>query len=218
MNKVNINFSLKSLPTDLLNHINYYDNGSTNVKCTLQSFKNSLEHNLLLINKLIEESENIINISCHPNNILLEFNSNNIMNKFINDGTVKIISDNYDGIDDDLIPLVDLSEEETNQDRLNRIINMTNRDNSGGLFGTSDDDDEEISDDDPLLHDLLRNQNDTSSIFNKYTNLIGNVIDDSDDSDDSNDSDSSNNSDNLDGSDDLDDLDDSDNIDNLFVG
>ncbi|AEJ34755.1 hypothetical protein MIMI_R514 [Acanthamoeba polyphaga mimivirus] len=112
MNKVNINFSLKSLPTDLLNHMNYYDNGSTNVKCTLQSFKNTLEHNLLLINKLIEESENITNVLCHPNNILLEFNSNNVMNKLINDGTVKIINDNYDGTDDDLIPLVDLSEEE----------------------------------------------------------------------------------------------------------
>ncbi|AKI81189.1 hypothetical protein [Acanthamoeba polyphaga mimivirus] len=200
---------MKSLPTDLLNHMNYYDNGSTNVKCTLQSFKNTLEHNLLLINKLIEESENITNVLCHPNNILLEFNSNNVMNKLINDGTVKIINDNYDGTDDDLIPLVDLSEEETNQDRLNRIINMTNRDNSGGLFGASDDDEEEISDDDLLLHDLLGNQNDTSSIFNKYTNLIGNVIDNSDNSSDSDDSDS------LDGSDDLND---SDNVDNLFVG
>ncbi|AKI80247.1 hypothetical protein QJ850_gp452 [Acanthamoeba polyphaga mimivirus] len=191
--------------------MNYYDDGSTNVKCTLQSFKNTLENNLLLINKLIEESENIINVSCHPNNILLEFNSNNIMNKFINDGTVKIISDNYNDSDDDLIPLVDLSEEETNQDRLNRIINMTNRDNSGGLFGTSDDDEEEISDDDPLLHDLLKNQNNTLSIFNKYTNLIGNVIDDSDNSDDSDDSDNSDNPD------DPEDLDDSDNVDNLFV-
>lgn len=138
-----INFDYNGPTCDYLNSLQINANGTVNVKCTLQSFKILLEKNLNIINQLITKSEYISDMTAYDlNNILIIFNNKTECAKLLAE---KVITDNLitepsesigsigsigsiERIDPEL--LTNSDNEETNNNRLTLVNNLTIQDSS----------------------------------------------------------------------------------------
>uniref|UniRef100_A0A6G6ABP0 Uncharacterized protein n=1 Tax=Borely moumouvirus TaxID=2712067 RepID=A0A6G6ABP0_9VIRU len=121
-----INLTYDGPYNDIVNLASYYEDGTMNVKYTLLSLKNLLLQNVNVIDKLLENNM-VKNITIGDVKISVEIESVEHFEKLVEDEVLvteeeEIFTD-YSG------------EIETNQDRLNRVLNMTNINETEIIFG-----------------------------------------------------------------------------------
>ncbi|AGF85181.1 hypothetical protein QJ854_gp601 [Moumouvirus goulette] len=145
-----INFTYGGPYNDIISSASYYDDGTINTKYTLLSLKNLLLHNVNIINKLLE-NDGVKNIMVNNIDISVEVDSNESYEQLIKDDILineaEIFSD-YSG------------EIETNQDRLNRVLNMTNINETENIFG------HEINNEDIFNSDSENSDSDSNELLN----------------------------------------------------
>lgn len=127
-----INLTYDGPYNDIVNSASYYEDGTMNVKYTLLSLKNLLLQNISVIDKLLENN-GIKNIIINDINISVVMESTECFEKLVKDEV--LVNEEEDNFPDYS------GEIETNQDRLNRVLNMTNTNETEIIFG------QEINDD-----------------------------------------------------------------------
>lgn len=188
-----INFTYQSPCEDmeLLKGIN--PDNSLNIKYTLISQRNMLQHNIDLLNKLIDNCNVISNLaSTEYNTVRIEIDSPlhakelvelDIIKKLSNDNDSENETDNIDFFDQN---------QETNQDRLAMINNLVNQNDNNSIFDDTCDSDslDNSSNSDPGTID---DEDNIKLLISKYTAImkLQRKLDESDESDESCDSDSS---------------------------
>lgn len=178
-----INFNYNSPHEDVENCLGFNPDGSINIRYTLESLKNLLQENLQIVNELIDNVDEIQSVTpIGYNRVELVTNTNSLLDKLLEKNIVTVVTN--EEIEDQMDDLSDLniSDEETNNDRLNIINNLTNLNNAQILSIEKNSDTEQESDSDELIED----EKNATSIINKYSDFIQK----SEDSDSNNNSDS----------------------------
>ncbi|XWV24776.1 hypothetical protein QJ856_gp1007 [Tupanvirus deep ocean] len=163
-----INFTYKSPHQDVESVMGFNSDGSVNIKYTLISLRNLLHHNINLINKLIEKSENITNIIPIGYGVVgVNVNSPTLTQDLIDENVLTKLSETME--DEVEIGEFNFSdEEETNQDRLNVVNNLTNHNDTNNIFNNDLTD----SDTDSETDDIIDDEKNTKSILSKYIGII----------------------------------------------
>lgn len=181
-----INFNYNSPHEDVENCLGFNTDGSINVQYTLASLKNLLQENLEIVDELIANVDDIQTITpIGYNRIEIVTDTDVLLEKLLEKNIVCVrTNDEVEEIEDQMDELSDLniSEDETNNDRLNIINNLTNRNNIQVFSNDKNSDTEQDSDSDELIAD----EKNATSIINKYSDFIQN----SQNTDSNNDSDS----------------------------
>lgn len=118
-----LNLNYKNPASDYINSIGYNSKGEVNIPFTLLEWQKRLEHNLQIIQKLSEQSHLISHLTPLENGGVEVF--------------FNVPMDNSDFVLDNVLIREDADyiyepPEETNQDRLNYVLNITNNDSSSG--------------------------------------------------------------------------------------
>ena len=165
MQSAYINFTYNSPHEDIESSLGFNNDGSINVKYTLNTMKNILTYNLSIINKLLDKVDTIKNIeSVGYNKIEIAITSKNDFENLIKDN-VLFTQPIIDQPDENDINFSD--DEETNQDRLNMINNMVNKNDFQAIFDKHSD-----SESDKESDDIISDEKNTKSILSKYSNFI----------------------------------------------
>ena len=159
-NQYRINLSYESPKQDLQEHLGLNTDGTINVKYTLLSWRNMLLSNINILNSLIENSDSIESIiPLSTNEILIECTVTDVATDLLNKQSL---------VSADIQPEQYIfDDDETNQHRLNLINNLTNYNESDGIFSTSNDSDSE-SEGDELIDDKKNRDN----LISKYSKLV----------------------------------------------
>ncbi|AZL89233.1 hypothetical protein QKC54_gp0602 [Megavirus baoshan] len=177
-----IKFNYEGPSIDIKNCSGSYSDGTINTKYTLQSLKNLLQNNIKVIDKLLSLNDHVGNLIVCDDDVTIEITSDDIFTQLVNEEILLNINR-----DDDIHSS---NETETNQDRLNRILNMTNINESDNIFGNvSDNSDLDDSDDidDTELNYLPTDQRALKFIVDSFDKLV--KFDPTQDSDSDSDSD-----------------------------
>ena len=171
-----INLTYTSPSEDIENFLSINPDGSINAKFTLLSMKGLLSKNLAIINKLIDESDHIIDIiPINYNLVEIKIDSTEKVNELIENET---LINNPDTFSDEQNEEFGFDNLETNQDRYNMIKNLINYHDMENIFDEkSSCESDTDSDDDAIISDK-RNY---LSVLNKYSMLINESNIDSDD-------------------------------------
>ncbi|XWV26017.1 hypothetical protein QJ857_gp1063 [Tupanvirus soda lake] len=163
-----INFTYKSPHQDIESVMGFNSDGSVNIKYTLISLRNLLSHNINILNKLIEKSENITNIIPIGYGVVgINIDSPTITQYLLDENILTKMSENME--DEVEIGEFNFSDdEETNQDRLNIVNNLTNHNDTNNIF----DNDLSESDSDSESDDIIDDEKNTKSILSKYIGII----------------------------------------------
>lgn len=166
-----INFTYKSPTEDVQNCIKGSEE-AIDVNATLLALRGLLKHNIAIIDNLMQKSTHIININPIGYGLVeIDIDSNSAIENLIEN---KVISNMTNEFQREEIEELQLNNEETNQDRLNRINNMVNQFDPV-LFGENTDSE---SDTDDIVDDISN----INVLVNKYNSLINNqYYDDSSD-------------------------------------
>jgi len=175
----NINFTYDSPRQDIQNCTGQNPDESVNIKYTLITLRNLLLENVDIVNKLIEKSNNITDIT-HANygKIKITFNSKEEFETLFNE---KILTacpnlDNSDIEEEQLdvqnngeLVIEHFSDHETNNDRLTMINNVLNQDDTLIMFDKGSDSDSESH---PSSDEIISDEQNMKSIIDKYMDLI----------------------------------------------
>lgn len=165
-----INFTYKSPHQDIDSVTGINSDGSVNVKYTLLALRELLSNNLIIINKLIDKSNNITNISPVGYGVI----SINIDSPIVTQNLIEnnIIKKTIEKMEDDVAEnyFVFSDEEETNNDRLNIVKNLVTQNDVDDIFDNNNNDSE--SDYNSESDDLIGDDNNTKSILDKYIDII----------------------------------------------
>ncbi|AUV58570.1 hypothetical protein [Bandra megavirus] len=162
-----IKFNYEGPSTDVVNCTGSYSDGTINTKYTLQSLKNLLQNNIKIIDKLLSLNDHVNNLVVCDDDVTVEITSDDIFTQLVNEDILLNVNQDEDNIHYS-------NEIETNQDRLNRIINMTNTNESDNIFGdVSSDTDLDDSDDidDTELNYLPTDQRALKFIIDNFDKL-----------------------------------------------
>ena len=144
---------------------------TVNINFTLITLRDHLLKNVEIVNKLLENTENITDINpVGINTIGIKINSNTTSQKMLEEGVIVDhihFQDSDSSTDSNLIFSDD--DKETNTDRLAIINNLTNTDNSKYIFSEYSNDDSNESDQKDILIDDKQN---IKNILDKYANII----------------------------------------------
>lgn len=165
-----INLTYKSPYEDFENLNGFYPDGKTNINYSLLAMRNLLLDNVNTINQLLEVSENISDIiPIGYGMIEVKINMPDVLQKLVNTNvlTESIIGVGSEELGADEIRFSD--DEETNQDRLGRINNLTNQNDIPVDF------DESYTDSDSESDGLIDDENSKKSIINKLNDIINNI-------------------------------------------
>lgn len=163
-----IKFNYEGPSIDIKNCSGSYSDGTINTKYTLQSLKNLLQNNIKIIDKLLSLNDHVGNLVVCDDDVTIEITSDNIFSELVNEEILSNINQ-----DDNNIHYS--NEIETNQDRLNRVFNMTNINESNNIFGNvTDSSDLDDSDDvdDTELNYLPTDQRALKFIVDNFDKLI----------------------------------------------
>lgn len=142
MNTINLTYN--GPQEDMISVLGYNTDKSVNVKFSLLNFKNLLTDNIFVINKLIDNADNIKDIKFTDNGkIRIILNDNAVEQKLIEE---KILVDDTVIEEDDIY-----SDEEPNYLRLDNLYNIINRNNFN--LNHDESDSESASSDDELISD-----------------------------------------------------------------
>jgi hypothetical protein len=171
-----INLTYKSPEEDIGNSIGFNPDGSVNVKYTLLSLRELLTQNLSVINKLIEKTDNISDIIPIAYGMVgIKINSPTVLKNLLDNN---ILIEHVENTEEPIIDELNFSEEEeTNQERLNMINNLTNQNDSQIIFNK---DIESDTDTDSETDDILDDGPNTKSILDKYIGVINDQDSDED--------------------------------------
>jgi len=185
-----MNLTYKSPNEDIENCTGMNPDGSVNAKFTLLSMRELLTKNIAVVNKLLENVENITDIIPVGYGLVeTKINSQTILKNLIENGTL-IKPPEYTDMNEFQIDDLEFSDgEETNQDRLNMVNNLVNQQDTQSDFGRNLDSD---SDSDTESDDLIDDKKNTQSILDKYNRIINDAINSDDDTNDFSDYDSDN--------------------------
>lgn len=175
--KMYINLSYKSPYEDIEQLMGFNPNGTTNVKFTLLALHNHLMENISVVNKLLENVENITDILPLGFNIIeIKINSQIVLKKLLENGclTQKDINIESEETIDNNLSFSD-DDKETNNDRLSMINNISNTDNFKHIFDENSDPENSNS------NDLIDDEKNIKNILTKYANIM-NQNDDSESS------------------------------------
>ena len=179
-----IKFTYKSPCEDVDACCGFNSDGSINVKYTLATLREMLLQNVSIIDKLLEKSENITTINPIGYGVVqATVNSDPVLRTLLDDNVLHNAPENADNENEYNNYLNEFhfsDDEETNQDRLNMVNNMTNQNDSQTIFNKDSDSDSDSGSE----SDIIDDENNTKSILDKYNNILNaNRSDDSSDSD-----------------------------------
>nr|WBF70640.1 hypothetical protein [Megavirus caiporensis] len=163
-----IKFNYEGPSVDVVNCTGLYSDGTINTKYTLQSLKNLLQNNIKIIDKLLSLNDHVSNLVVCDDDVTVEITSNDIFTQLINEEIILNVNQDEENIHF-------TNETETNQDRLNRILNMTNVNESENIFGdASSDTDLDDSDDvdDTEINYLPTDQRALRFIIDNFDKLV----------------------------------------------
>ena len=160
-NQYILNLSYKSPQDDFQEHLGINTDCTINIKYTLLSMRNMLQQNVEVLNKLIDNCQNINSIVPISNlELLIDCETN--VSEYLLNNNVLISTD---------IPQEQytLDHNETNEQRLNLIYNLTNINESDGIFSTSNlsDSDSECESD-----ELVSDKRNLNNLISKYDKII----------------------------------------------
>lgn len=164
-----INFSYSSPHDDVAKSTGINSDGTVNVKYTLLTLKNLLMENVEKINKLLENTDKISDISVAGyNQIQVSIYTETDANQLKDSGIIvsNLISDNVDEFE---FP----EPEETNHERFQMLHNITNPDVVGIIDSTSVDSDA-MKDVSEQKDDVIYDEKNLESIIKKYQILMSN--------------------------------------------
>lgn len=162
-----INFTYKSPCEDIENMMGFNPDGSININYTLVSLRDMLSHNIELINKLLENTNNITNIDPIGYGIVqIDIRSPSSEN-LINDNVLVKNIQLEEEVNIDTLTLSD--EEETNNDRLSMVNNLINQNNSGIILNKNLESNSES--DDESSDNIIDDNENMKSIINKYNGI-----------------------------------------------
>lgn len=178
-----INLTYISPHEDIEKSLGLNSDGTVNAKYTLICMKELLTNNLLVINKLLDEVNNIVDITPVGYGIVEIKVKSEVIQKLLDDNiliTHPIKNENSDESNTDEWSIDDT--DETNQDRLNMISNLINQDDSQNIFGSACTSDAESE---AELDDIINDEKNAASILNKYCEILikNGLMDNSDYSD-----------------------------------
>jgi len=161
---VYINFTYSSPHDDFDACVGLNSDGSTNINYTLMALKNKLSENILLIDRLLEQSNLIAGMYTAGYDLVAIYtNSQNDSQTLLDTGLVReTVTINSDDAYDEDEELTD-QDEETHTDRLRMINNIVNVGND-----KIDDDSDESSENSELMNDYES----VGSILSKYQKII----------------------------------------------
>lgn len=163
-----INFTYQSPHEDVENCLGFNPDGSTNVKYVLNSLREKLMENVELIDTLLEKSEFINNLNVFGYNLVgVEIPSPIERQSLLDKQILKIYSHENEEEDHINIDNFSDSEEETNNDRLNILNNLSNQNDSNMIFENHSDLDTDTED-----NDIISDDKNTSEILDRYSNFI----------------------------------------------
>lgn len=169
MNNVScINFTYKSPTDDISDSMGVNSDGTLNIKYTLVTLRNLLLENINIVNKLLDNSDNITDIiPINYNTIVININDNEVKkNLYENNIIVPNLESENSDTDSEEYPFMEETIEETNYERYQMINHATNHDqiSSNLKIVQSDSDIESDSDMDELICDEFN----IKSIVEKY--------------------------------------------------
>jgi hypothetical protein len=164
-----INFNYKSPHEDMENSTGLNTDGSVNVKYTLTSMRDLLQHNIDLVNKLLEKSESVTNINIIGYGLVkVDIEGESIIKNLVDTNVIYKLVDQPENNDQVNLDELEFSDEETNNDRYNMINNLVNTNDVRSFFDNDSDSETNESEDEDLIDD----EKNTQTIINKYTSLI----------------------------------------------
>ena len=165
-----INLTYQSPCEDVINSMGINPDGTTNIKYTLTSIRNLLQHNVNVLNSLMAEVDNITDIiPVGFDMVAVKFSSDAVQKKLLENNTLIIPQiDNIDD-DDDENYFIDDGDDETNFERLNMVNHLVDQNVIPANLeilsqSDSDSDNDEIVGDNPNI----------AAIVNKYQHIINN--------------------------------------------
>lgn len=159
-----INFSYTSLYDEINNSMGLNADGSTNVKYSLTTLRNKLNENIEILDKLIDNVDNITNIyPVNTKSIAIWIESDQIKQDMLTSNVIReelLHSDSNPVSDTD----TDSSDDETNTGRLHMLHNIINTEED--IYGNIYDSDTE-SESDNFLDDIS-NRIDLINYYDSY--------------------------------------------------
>ena len=174
-NEVYINFNYQSPYEDLVNVMGFNPDGSANIRYTLFAMKKLLQHNINLLDKLVEKIDCISDIiPIGPGMIEVKFDPGAQIQKehLVENQILTCLVDEESSAED---PYEDRIE--TNNDRLAKIDNLTNLSEFPGIT--------EVSESDSDADDIVGDTNNQKILLDKYQSLLGDSFNRLSDSDSS---------------------------------
>lgn len=166
-----INFTYNSPHEDVEKAIGHNSDSTLNVKYTLTSLQYLLQHNLGIIEKLLEHQDVITNInSLGYNSVEIEISSPEVVTELCDSG---VLVKHVDPGDSDASENILSDDEETNAVRYTGIANLINQNDNRVIFDKLSSDSE--SDKQDIVNDDLY----VASIVDKYYDYLENSDDDS---------------------------------------
>lgn len=163
-----VNFDYNTPFEDIQECMGFNPDGTININYTLMTLKNKLMKNIILIEKLLDNHIHISNlIPSEYNKISITINNKEILESLIYEN---VINNNETDIYDNNENL--FSDEETNQERLNRLNNIINTDNYNIFLNKSSDDSESSTE------EIISDEKNIQSLLNKYKTFTKNLSDD----------------------------------------
>lgn len=164
-----VNFDYNTPFEDIQECMGFNPDGTININYTLMTLKNKLMKNIILIEKLLDNHIHISNlIPSEYNKISITINNKEILESLIYENVIN--NNNETDIYDNNENL--FSDEETNQERLNRLNNIINTDNYNIFLNKSSDDSESSTE------EIISDEKNIQSLLNKYKTFTKNLSDD----------------------------------------
>ena len=180
-----INFTYKSPDEDMVSLMGHNPDGSINIRYTLSSMRDLLEHNIVILDKLIENADyisNLIPIGCGL--VEIEMNISQSRKKLIEENIIKKYTDTLvDQCNDisfnDILSDDDYDHDyESNQDRLSMIHNLVKNNESNNGSNNNDNNgsnnESQSSNTDSESSDIILDNKNTRLLIEKYLSTISN--------------------------------------------
>jgi hypothetical protein len=170
-NSLEINFTYNSPHEDLEKLTCHNANGTVNTKLTLEMLRIKLLDNVKILDTLIEQSGNINDlITVGYDSVQIVFNSGYDTSQLVDEKIVRtIVANQYNDEEGNDEYDMHNQEEDTNNDRLDMIMRITNNNDDDLIYGDlSDLESEEDSDNDPICDP--DNINELISKYKEYIN------------------------------------------------